>query len=268
MRAIRLAAMIVVTVVALGSITGGFFARFDYARQDREQVNAAASRDHWLGTDDLGRDRFSRLLHGTRVSLLLAPAAAALSMLLALVVGAAPGWAGGFPERTAKTVIDLFLSVPWLFLLLMVRAMLPLNTSPAVSAVVTFLMLGGLGWAAPGRILQARASRLRQSQFVLLAHAAGVPRWRLLYKHVVPNLRPVLLAQFWISVPVFILAEANLSLLGLGVAEPLPSLGSLLRELETVLSLGGGVYRFAALILLIAVVSSLQIAVSQQEACG
>ena len=81
-----------------------------------------------------------------------------------------------------------------------------------------------------------------------------------------PNLRPVLLAQFWISVPVFILAEANLSLLGLGVAEPLPSLGSMLRELETVLSLGGGAYRFAALFVLIVVVSSLQIAVSQPEA--
>jgi ABC-type dipeptide/oligopeptide/nickel transport system permease subunit len=267
MKAIRAGAIALVALVALASVVGGLLRRFDYARQDRENISAPASAQHWLGTDELGRDRFSRLLHGTRVSLLLAPAAAALSILLALVIGAAPGWMGGFSERAAKAVIDLFLSVPWLFLLLIVRAMLPLNTAPLVSAVVTFVVLGALGWAAPGRILQARASRLRQSQFVLLGRAAGLSRWRLLYKHVVPNLRPVLLAQFWISVPVFILAEANLSLLGLGVAEPLPSLGSLLRELESVLSLGGGVYRFAALVVLVLVVSSLQIVVSQQEAC-
>jgi ABC-type dipeptide/oligopeptide/nickel transport system permease subunit len=267
MRAIRVASIALVALVALAGIVGGFLPRFDYARQDRDNISAAASAQHWLGTDELGRDRFSRLLQGTRVSLLLAPAAAALSILLALAIGAATGWVGGIPERVSKTVIDLFLSVPWLFLLLMVRAMLPLNTAPLVSAVVTFVVLGALGWAAPGRILQARASRLRQSQFILLGRAAGLSRWRLLYKHVAPNLRPVLLAQFWVSVPVFILAEANLSLLGLGVAEPLPSLGSMLRELESVLSLGGGAYRFAALMVLVVVVSSLQIAVSQQEAC-
>jgi len=80
-----------------------------------------------------------------------------------------------------------------------------------------------------------------------------------------PNLRPVLLAQFWISVPVFILSEANLSILGLGVAEPLPSLGVLLRELETVLSLRADIWRFAPLLMLVLMVSSLQIAVSEQE---
>jgi len=80
-----------------------------------------------------------------------------------------------------------------------------------------------------------------------------------------PNLRPVLLAQFWISVPIFILAEANLSILGLGVAEPLPSLGSLLRELESVLSLRADIWRFAPLVMLVLMVSSLQIAVSERE---
>jgi len=267
MKAMRRAAMIIFALIALSSIAGGLLPWFDYARQDREHLNAAASADHWLGTDDLGRDRFSRLLHGTRVSLLLAPAATGMAMLFALAFGAAPGWIGGFPERAAKVVIDLFLSVPWLFLLLMVRAMLPLNTSPAVSAVVTFAMLATLGWAAPARILQARASRLRQSQFLMLARGAGISRWRLLSRHVVPNLRPVLFAQFWITVPVFILAEANLSLLGLGVAEPLPSLGSLLRDMESILSLGGGVAPFAALIVLMLVGGSLQIAVSPREAC-
>jgi peptide/nickel transport system permease protein len=265
MKTLRRVAMAVVVTIALASIGGSFLPRFDYARQDREHVSETSSRQHWLGTDDLGRDRFSRLLHGTRLSLALAPAAAALSLLLALAVGATTGFAGGLPARASKAVIDLFLSVPWLFLLLMVRAMLPLNTSPVESAAITFLVLGLLGWAAPARILQARTFRLCEAQFILLARATGVSRWRLLWQHLFPNLKPVLLAQFWIAVPVFILAEANLSLLGLGVSEPLPSLGSMLREMETVFTLSGDACRFAALILLVVLMSSLQIAVAQWE---
>lgn len=267
MKCLRVMSIALVLLIASASVAGGFLSRLDYAGQDRERVNAGVSRGHWLGTDDLGRDRFSRILQGTRVSLLLAPAAAAISMLLAGLVGGATGLRGGRPERAAKAVIDLFLSIPWLFLLLMVRAMLPLNTSPMLSAVVTFLVLGTLGWAAPARVLQAQASRLRRSQFMLLARASGVGRQQLFVRHILPNLRPVLTAQFWISVPIFILAEANLSLLGLGVAEPLPSLGSLLREMETALTLGGDGLRFAALIVLIVVVCTLQLAVAQQEAC-
>ena len=100
-------------------------------------------------------------------------------------------------------------------------------------------MLGLLGWGVPARIMLARSRALRESEFVLLARATGVSSWRLLSVHVAPNLWPVMIAQFWIALPVFILAEANLSLLGLGVAEPLPSLGSLLREMESVLSIRG-----------------------------
>lgn len=265
MKRIRMAAATVACALVLMSVAGSLLPRFDYSRQDREHINSGPASGHWLGTDDLGRDRFARLLHGTRISLLLAPAAAAVSMLLAFGIGAVPGFVGGLAEWAAKTAIDLVLSIPWLFLLLMVRAMLPLNTSPAASVTITFLVLGLLGWAAPARILLARARSMRQAEFIMLARSSGVAPFRLLCKHVMPNLRPVLLAQFWISVPVFILSEANLSILGLGVAEPLPSLGSLLRELESVLSLRADIWRFAPLVMLALIVSSLQIAVSEPE---
>jgi len=265
MKALRTAALVVVTVIAIASFGGSLSPAFDAARQDRDHVSAGPSADHWLGTDALGRDRLARLLHATRLSLVLAPAAAALSVLLALFFGAVPGFLGGTSERAAKAVVDVMLSVPWLFLLLMVRAALPLNCSPAVSATITFLMLGLLGWGVPARVLMARARKLRQSEFVLLARGSGVSPGHLLCVHVMPNLRPVLTAQLWIAVPAFILAEANLSLLGLGVQEPLPSLGSLLRELETVLSIRADLCNFCALLVLIVVVSSLQIVFCKQE---
>ena len=121
------------------------------------------------------------------------------------------GQAVGAP---ATTGVDLFLSLPWLFLLLAVRALLPLNTSPVTSVMITFLLLGCLGWAAPARIIRAGTRTLVNADY-LMQLANGISRWRLFWRHLLPNLRPILLAQFWISVPLFILSEANLGLLGL-----------------------------------------------------
>ncbi len=266
MKTLRLAAFIVASLITMLSVVGSLLPRFDCIRQDREHFSSGPTTQHWLGTDALGRDRLSRLLHGTRVSLSLAPAAAGLSMLLAFVLGAVPGFRGGLSERAAKTAVDLMLSIPWLFLLLMVRAVLPLNTSPEVSAVITFSMLGLLGWGVPARILLARARTLRESEFVLTARASGISRRRLLWVGVAPNLWPVLMAQFWIALPVFILAEANLSLLGLGVGEPVPSLGNLLRDLEGAMSVRTDISSFAPLAVLLLVVGSLQIVAHEWEA--
>ncbi len=238
---------------------------FDYAKQFRNTPNDAPSFAHPLGTDDLGRDRFSRLLFGTRVSLLLAPAAALLSTILAAVIGGVAGYAGGWVERLALVVTDLFLSLPWLFLLIAVRAALPLNVSPETSVMITFALLGSLGWAVSARVVCAGTRALRESDFVLQARASGISSWRVLGIQVLPNLKPVLFAQFWISIPVFILAEANLGILGLGVAEPLPSWGSLLRELEGYSGLSGQPLRLVPLVLLIIVVSCFQIVLSEQE---
>jgi ABC-type dipeptide/oligopeptide/nickel transport system permease subunit len=268
MKRVRQFAWLFLVLVALASLGAGFWAPADYAVQFREAPNSPPSRQHWLGTDDLGRERFSRVLYGTRISLLMAPAAALLSTLLATLVGGVAGYLGGWWERAAMTVTDLFLSMPWLFLLLAVRAMLPLNVSPLASVAVTFLLLGLLGWAASARVLCAGARGLRDSDFVLQARASGLHGARLLAVHVLPNLKPVLLAQFWISIPVFIISEANLGILGLGVAEPLPSWGSLLRELESFTSFGFEAWKLVPLVLLVVVVSSFQIILSRDEVYG
>jgi ABC-type dipeptide/oligopeptide/nickel transport system permease subunit len=255
-----------VLLLTLGvSIAANWLAPGGYAKQYRDAPGAAPSSQHWLGTDDIGRDRLARVLYGTRISLLLAPAAALLSTLMAALIGGAAGYLGGFWQRSAMAVTDLFLSLPWLFLLITVRALLPLNVSPMVSVLVTFLMLGLLGWTSAARILCASAASLRQSDFLRQARASGVRPTRLFCIHVIPNMRPVLLAQFWISIPAFILSEANLGILGLGVAEPLPSWGSLLKELDGLVSLGEEPWKFVPLVLLIAVVTSFQFVLSKQD---
>ncbi len=258
-------AFAMLALVLAASMAANWLAPGGYARQYREATDAAPSRAHLLGTDELGRDRFARVLYGTRISLALAPAAALLSTLAAALIGGLAGYLGGTWARIAMAVTDLFMSLPWLFLLITARALMPLNVSPLVSVLVTFMLLGLLGWTAAARVLCASAASLRGSDFVRQARAAGLPGWRLFWIHVLPNLRPVLYAQFWISIPVFILSEANLGILGLGVAEPLPSWGSLLKELEGMVSVGEAPWKFASLILLIAVVTSFQVLLSKHE---
>jgi len=240
-------------------------APYPYEKQFRDSVLAPPSAAFPLGTDDLGRDRLSRLIYGTRVSLLLAPAAALLTTLFAGAFGLLAGYLGGAWEWGGKAVTDLFLSLPWLFLLLMVRAMLPLNASPEASLVITFALLGLLGWAVSARLVASAARGLKDSEFVLQARALGQPSWRLLIRHALPNLRPVLAAQFWLAVPVFLLTEANLGFLGLGVAEPLPSWGSLLRELEDFAAVRENPLLLAPAVLLVIVLSCLHIAARGKE---
>jgi peptide/nickel transport system permease protein len=265
MKGARTAATTFLLLVALICGIAGFLAPSGYARQFRDLPNAPASSQHWLGTDDLGRDRFARLLYGTRVSLLLAPAAALLSSLLAALIGGIAGLAGGRLQKLVMAGTDLFLSLPWLFLLITVRALLPLNVAPLTSVVITFALLGCLGWAAAARVICADARSLRNSDFLLLARASGLSGWRLVSRHLLPNLMPVVYAQFWLSIPTFILTEANLGILGLGVSEPLPSWGSLLRELESYSSISSNPWQFVPLVLLIAVVSCFHFIVVDRE---
>jgi len=236
-----------------------------YARQFRDTPNAGPSTAHLFGTDALGRDSLSRLLYGTRVSLLLAPAAALLSTLIAALLGSAAGFLGGWFERIVLAVTDLSLALPWLFLLLMVRALLPLDAPPMVSVIIAFLMMGLLGWQASVRVICATARGIRDSDFLLLARSSGCKPARLLLQHVAPNLGPLFYAQFWISIPLFILTEANLSILGLGVMEPMPSWGNLMRGFEDFPAVAANPWRLVPLILLVVVVMCFQLVLPSQE---
>lgn len=265
MKTLRLSAMACLASLFGVCLFATFIVPASYEHQFRDLPDAACSRQHLLGTDDLGRDRLARVLYGTRVSLLLAPAAALLTTTIAAVTGGAAGFVGGWLESAVMAAADLFLSLPWLFLLITVRALLPLNVSPAASVAITFALLGCLGWAGAARIICADARTLRQSDFVLLARACGAGGLRLLARQMLPNLRPVIFAQFLTSIPIFILTEANLSILGLGVAEPLPSWGSLLRELEDFSAISAQPAEFVPLILLVLTVSSFQLLMRREE---
>jgi len=252
---------IILMLIVLATI----FVRAPYAQQFRELPNAGPSTAHPLGTDTLGRDSLSRLLYGTRVSLLLAPAAALLSTLIAALLGSAAGFLGGRFERIVLVATDLSLALPWLFLLLTVRALLPLDVAPMVSVTIAFLMMGLLGWQASVRVICAAARSVRDSDYMLLARSSGCKPARLLLRHIAPNLRSLFYAQFWISIPLFILTEANLSILGLGVMEPMPSWGNLMRGFEDFSAVAANPWKLAPLVLLVIVVMCFQLVLPSGE---
>ena len=262
----RMAAIVILVIFGF-TLSAPWIAPLGYAQQDRNAISLAPGSDraHLLGTDTLGRDRFARLLYGMRISLLLAPAAAVVATCLAAGIGATGGVLGGWTERALLAVIDIFLSVPWLFLLLTVRALMPLNTTPIVSIGITFALLATLGWAASARVVCSGVRELLHTESILLARASGANLPRSVVVHILPNLRPVLAAQFLITVPAFILAEANLGMLGLGVSEPMPTWGNLLRELEAFSALKSQPWLWIPLITLVIVVSCFQIILQEKD---
>jgi peptide/nickel transport system permease protein len=201
------------------------------SRQDRDATMAAASREHLAGTDALGRDRLVRVSAALLLSLAGAVVASAITTVAAAGVGTLAAFGGKTLGWLAMLVCDAFLALPWLFLLMMVRSALPLTTSPANSAAITFLVLAALGWPACARAVYRGAFNLRSSEWMLHARASGLRRGQMI-RYVIPNLFPLLLPQFLVCIPAFVIAEANLGALGLGIGEPLPSWGGMLLELD------------------------------------
>jgi len=255
----KIAAILILTLIFLASL-----APVSYDQQSRESISSPPSKQFPLGTDDVGRDRLSRLLYGTRISLLLAPCAALVTLLIAATIGITAGFTGGWWETLSMRVTDLFLSLPWLFLFLIIRALLPLNTTPILSLILTFLLMGFLGWAPAARVIRSAVQQFRAADFVLQARACGCPEHRIWIHWLAPRLRGILITQFFLSIPIFILGEASLGILGLGVSEPMPSWGNLLRELTTAPPLTQ-YWIFAPVALLILVMTSFQLLLPSRE---
>jgi len=177
---------------------------------------------HLLGTDQLGRDVFSRLLVGLRISLLVALAVVPLSTLVGLTVGMVTGYRGGWLDVALMRLVDAQLSIPTLLLTVAVVAVL----GSGLLQIVAVLVIAG--WPGYARVVRAEVLSLRDREFAAAARAVGASDFRILAQHVLPNVLPTVLVLATLHLPVVIVLEAALSFLGLGIQPPTPSLGQML----------------------------------------
>ncbi|MFB3826840.1 MAG: ABC transporter permease [Bryobacteraceae bacterium] len=181
-----------------------------------------------LGSDGFGRDQFSRLLHGGRISLGAGLLATAITLLLGSLAGALAGYYGRWTDDLLMRLAELFLALPWLYLLLGVRAFLPLSLEPAQAFLLIVAVIGTLGWARPARLVRGVVLSARERGYVLAARGFGASDFHLLRRHILPETAGVVLTQATLLAPRYVLAEVTLSFLGLGVGEPAPSWGNML----------------------------------------
>jgi len=199
---------------------------------DVANAYASPSLAHWLGTDGLGRDELARLLVGGRITLSVGAIAAAVAMLIGTAYGAVAGYYGGVADAILMRLVDVFLSVPTLFLLLFLAAMFH------GSLIALMLVIGATSWLGPARLVRGEVLSLKERLFVEAARSVGASDARVIFRHVVPNAGGTIITTTTFMVATAMLSETALSFLGIGVRAPMPSWGNLLSSAQSDLFAG------------------------------
>jgi peptide/nickel transport system permease protein len=185
-----------------------------------------------LGTDDFGRDQLSRIVYGGSISLFAGLLGTTIALAAGVLFGVISGYYGKWIDATIMRFAELFLALPWLYLLFAVRAVLPLRIKTTEAFLLLVGVVGIVGWAKPARLVRGIVLSAKERTFALAAKAMGASDAYVLRRHILPQTYGIILTTAALLVPQFILAEVTLSFLGLGVGEPMPSLGNLLGELQ------------------------------------
>lgn len=198
--------------------------------QNAKNDLVAPSAAHWFGTDELGRDVLTRVLYGGRISLAVGLLSTLCALTLGVLVGASAGYFGGWLDEILMRITDAFLTLPTLFVLILISTMLrdlpTLNLRNSVAIVI--LVIAVLQWMWPARLIRGEFLSLKARDFVLAARATGVPPWRIMLRHILPNTVSLIIVQATLLVAFAIITESGLSYLGFGVQPPTPSWGNLL----------------------------------------
>jgi peptide/nickel transport system permease protein len=196
----------------------------DPFRTDLSLVRAPPSADHWLGGDLAGRDVWSRVVYGTRTSIVVGVAATALYVVIGTLLGLVAGFGGGILDQVVMRIADAIMSIPLLLIVVVFIAVI----GPSLQSVI--IVIGLLGWPAASRVVRGQTLALRESEFVIAARVSGARTGTILFRHILPNLLSTLIVVATLGVATSIVIEASLSFLGLGVRPPTPSLGVMVNE--------------------------------------
>ena len=218
------ASLILLGVLVLLALVGPLIWVHDstFIYRDKVQIAPTLTDLHIFGTDAQGRDLFARVLVGLRMSLMVGVVATFVSLLIGVTWGAIAGFVGGKLDQLMMRVVDILYSLPFIFFVIILMVVFGRNI------ILIFAAIGAVEWLTMARIVRGQTIALKSMEFVEAAHAAGVSQGAIIRRHIVPNVLGPVVVYVTLTIPVVILAESFLSFLGLGVQEPLTSLGNLI----------------------------------------
>lgn len=212
---------VIVAALLLTAILADFIAPFPYDAADPTIALQYPNREHWMGTDEVGRDVYSRIIYGTRISLSVGLGVTAIALLIGIPLGLLAGLVGGPIDYIIMRLVEVFTAVPALMLALLLISVFGGGLFNVI------LALGIVAWLDACRLLRAQLLSLRERDFVLAARTLGASGTRIAISHLLPNAIAPLIVAITIGIPVAIFAEAGLSFLGLGINDPTPSWGKM-----------------------------------------
>ena len=197
---------------------------YDYAYQDLDLGPSGPSASHWLGTDTLGRDLLTRMMYGSRVSLMVGFLATMVALSIGVIWGTVAGFSGGKVDTIMMRIVDVLYGIPFIIFVILLMVIFGRNL------ILLFMAIGAVEWLTMARIVRSQVMTLSKQEFILAAEAMGVSRVGIIYKHLIPNAIGPVIVYATLTVPQIMLLEAFLSFLGLGVQAPLSSWGLLIRD--------------------------------------
>jgi oligopeptide transport system permease protein len=215
----------IVALIVLAALIVPSFLPWAYDVIDWGAVRAdPMTGSHILGTDSVGRDLLARTLVGTRVTLSVALAAALVALVVGVLWGAIAGWVGGKTDEVMMRIVDALYALPFMFVVIILMVVF------GRSILLVFLGIGLVEWLTMARVVRGQVMQLKHRPFIIAAEAAGAPSRSILARHILPNVTGVAIAYLLLTVPQVVMIESFLSFLGLGVQEPMTSLGILVKE--------------------------------------
>lgn len=208
----------------LMAIFGPFLTDYTYYGNQLENKNAAPSTEHWFGTDELGRDVFTRTWYGARISLTIGVVAALIDLVIGVLYGGIAGYKGGRLDEVMMRMVDVLWGLPYLLVVILLLVVM----GPGLITII--IALTATGWLNMARLVRGQVLQLKQQEFVLAARTLGADSKRLMWRHLIPNAMGPIIVMLTFTVPSAIFAEAFLSFLGLGVQAPIASWGTMIND--------------------------------------
>ena len=221
---LSLFSLIYILILVFMALITPFIAPYDYAYQDLALGASPPSSDHLLGTDTLGRDLLTRMMYGSRISLMVGFLATSVALIIGVIWGTIAGFSGGKTDAIMMRIVDTLYGIPFIILIILLMVIFGRNL------VLLFLAIGAVEWLTMARIVRSQVLNLSRQEFILSAEAMGVSRLSIIFRHLIPNAMGPVVVYATLTVPQIMLLESFLSFLGLGVQPPLSSWGLLIRD--------------------------------------